>query len=246
MIVIILAATALFLYALKMPSYTNLAAKKALDDKTQLYQIRDQNFHENYYRKINELKTCRNTYMDWGSGIAIASSTLLAILLYKKPKTFESLKLIKTPSKRWIFALSNVFWLLTIPGTMWYYTFRAERGDYPWFADSIAIPIFYQIIATSISLIFVNLFIWATSYNGIFPSALLLLISLKDKKMIAWDVFWAFWLLVSLWLLANSIIDGDHIAIPINLFFTYILLSLRAGKINYYKININYANRTNK
>ena len=50
-----------------------------------------------------------------------------------------------------------------------------------------------------------------------------------------WEVFFGFWLLVNLLFFYEFVADGDHVAIPVNLFFTLVLLTLRAGQIGRHK-----------
>jgi len=45
-------------------------------------------------------------------------------------------------------------------------------------------------------------------------------------------MFFGFWLLLNLLCLIGFVTDGDHFSIPVNLFFTFILLTLRAGQMS--------------
>ena len=83
--------------------------------------------------------------MDLGSGITIASATFILFLISKNIRILRDFKKIKTLSKAQTFIWANLVWLLLLPGTYWYYMFRGGRGDYPAFADSIAIPLMTQI-----------------------------------------------------------------------------------------------------
>ncbi|MBS1572729.1 MAG: hypothetical protein JST62_10070, partial [Bacteroidetes bacterium] len=129
----------LFSYSLTLPYYKN--QKDADDLLNNSYDINKQE----YYKREAELRTSKTTFMDLGFGLAIASGTILAFLLLTKTETFSDFKNLKTFNKLTTFVSANLVWLLLIPGTFWYYTFRGGRGDYPPFADSIGIPIFTSI-----------------------------------------------------------------------------------------------------
>ena len=173
--------------------------------------------------------------MDLGAGIAIASATFFLFLLLTKSKNFSDLKRVKTFDKKTIFISSNLAWLLLLPGTYWYYWFRLGRGDYPPFADGIAIALFSLIPITLFLFIPLNIFLWLTTKNTNLPTQLLIKAENYNKSALFWEIFFGFWLLISILCFFAFVIDGNHFAVPISLFFVYILLSLRAGKISKYR-----------
>jgi len=64
-----------------------------------------------------------------------------------------------------------------------------------------------------------------------------------SRPTILWEFLFGFGFLVNLLCFVGFVVDGDHFAIPVNLFFTYILLNLRAGQISKYeKTHENTAN----
>ena len=127
---------------------------------------------------------------------------------------------------------ANLIWLLLIPGTHWYYIFRGERGDYPWFADSIGIALMYQIPQTLLGLIPLNIFLFLSYINSNHPTLLFIKPDSYNTKEVFKEIFWGFWFLLNVLCFVLFVIDGDHVSIPINLFFTFVLLNLRAGQIN--------------
>lgn len=64
------------------------------------------------------------------------------------------------------------------------------------------------------------------------PTQLFIKPNFNDKVSLLWEIFFGFWLIVNGIFMITLIIDGDHLAIPINLLFTYILLTLRAGQVS--------------
>jgi hypothetical protein len=219
----------LFFYSLTLPIYKD---QKAADE---LLNNSDKIDKQEYYKRDAELRTSKTTFMDLGAGIAIASGTILFFLLLTKTKKFRDFKNLKTFNKLTLFISANVVWLFLIPGTFWYYTFRGARGDYPPFADSIAIPIFTQIPLLLFLLFPLNVFILLTTINTNLPTKLFVSADTYNRPAILWELFFGFWLLINLSCFVAFVADGDHVSILVNLFFTYILLTLRAGQISKYK-----------
>jgi len=219
----------LFSYSQTLPYYKD---QKAADDLlNRSYDIDKQE----YYKKEAELRTSKTTFMDLGTGIAIASGTILLFLLLTNMRTFADFQNLKTLNKLTTFVRANLVWLLLIPGTFWYYTFHGGRGDYPPFADSIGIPIFTSIPLFLFSLIPLNIFILLTTLKTNLPTKLFVKADTYNRPAILWEVFFGFWLLINLLCLVGFVVDGDHISILVNLFFTFVLLTLRAGQISKYK-----------
>jgi len=215
----------LFSYSLSLPYYKDQKGANNLLHNS--YKIDK----DEYYKLDLELRTSKITLMDLGAGIVIASGIILLFLLLTKTKTLSDFKNLKSLNKLSIFVSTNLVWLLLIPGTFWYYTFRAGRGDYPPFADSIGIPIYTQIPFFLCLIIPMNLFILLTTINTTLPTKLFIKADTYSRTVILWEMFFGFWLLLNLICFIEFLIDGDHISIIVNLFFTYILLNLRAGKI---------------
>jgi hypothetical protein len=188
-----------------------------------------------YYKREAALRTDKLTFMDLGSGLATAATTIFLFLLFVRVKTWGDFKKIKSPGKTIILILSNIAWLVLIPGTFWYYSFRIERGDYPPFADSIAIPIIETISTILVGLLPLNVFILLTSIRANLPTQVFIKADNYKRTPILWEIFFAFWLFINLLFLIDFVADGDKVSIPINLFFTFVLLSLRAGQISKYK-----------
>ncbi len=219
----------LFSYSLTLPYYND---QKAADDLlNNSYSIDKQE----YYKRDAELRTNKTTFMDLGAGIAIASWTILLFLLLTNTNTFSNFKNLKTFNKLTTFISANLVWLLLIPGTIWYYTFRGGRGDYPPFADTIVIPIMTSITFFLFLLIPLNIFLILTTLKTNLPTKLFVKADVYNRPAILWEIFFGFWLLINLLCLVGFVADGDHVAIPVNLFFTFVLLTLRAGQISKYK-----------
>lgn len=228
-ILTLLIGLVLFSYSLTLPYYK---VQKSADDLIGNSYDMDK---PDYYKKEAELRTNKVTFMDLGSGLAIVSTTILLFLFFSKVKTFQDFKNTKTLTKTAIFISANLVWLLLLPGTYWYYIFRGARGDYPPFADSIEIPLMTQISFYLFLLIPLNIFILLTTLKTNLPARLFIKPDKYEQPTILWEIFFGFWLLINLLCLCGFVVDGDHFSIPVNLFFTFILLTLRAGKISKYE-----------
>lgn len=217
-----------FTYSLTLPYYKD---QKSADDLIGNAYNMDKS---EYYKKEVELRTDKLTYMDLGLGMAIASATILSFLIFTKVNRFKDFKKIKTITKNETFISANLIWLILLPGTYWYYIFRAGRGDYPPFADSIGIPLMTQIPMNFLLLIPLNIFLMMTTINTNLPTKLFIKSDQYNWTTVLWEIFFGIWLLINFLCLYIFVIDGDHFSIPVNLFFTFILLTLRAGQISKY------------
>jgi hypothetical protein len=154
---------------------------------------------------------------------------------------------IKTFNKRKIFISANLAWLFIIVlGTLRvllesanYYEYHLSRGDYPPEADSISIPIFretfFAFLILSILLIFLNIFIFLTTRKINLPTKLFIKADFFIIPVVLWELFFEFWLATSLFFFFYWFWIGFYIEGLITLFFTFILLNIRAGQISKYK-----------
>jgi hypothetical protein len=223
----------MFAYSWTLPYYNDKEAAHELH--SQMYDMPD----DEYYAKEAELRTNRFYFMNIGSGLAVAAAMLLLFLALSRVKSRPDLRRLKTPGRASLYVSSNLAWLLVIPATIHYYRFMAMRGDYPSFADAIAISI-YQVSVMVIALIIpLNLLILFTTIKSGFPAKLLSKFSRHSTASILWEIFWGCLLFVSVWSLAIVVFIGDHLSIPISMYFIYFFLCLRAGKVGH--LNREYA-----
>ena len=157
---------------------------------------------------------------------------------------------IRTFNKRKIFITVNLAWLFIIAlGTSRllsestkYYKYHLSRGDYTPEADSISIPIFretfFAFLILSILLIFLNIFIFLTTRKTNLPTKLFIKADFFIVPVVLWELFFGFWLATSLFFFFYWFWIGYYIEGLITLFFTFILLNLRAGQVSKYKQTI--------
>ena len=236
---LLLIGLAFYGHSTRLDYYIDTKAKERLDSEasSNLGLVKDKQWKNQYYIEVGKLKTNKLFFEDFGSGLAITSATVLLFLFWKKIKLFSDFKSIRTLTRKQIFIFSNLAWLFKFPATYWYYMYRGERGDYPWFADTVIIPIMSQTIAYLIAFIPLNIFIWLTSIDNHLPTTIFIRPFTYDNIEISKEIFWGIWILLNLFFAYGFVLEGDHLSIPINLFFTFVLLSLRAGQINKPTIN---------
>ena len=228
----------LTVYSIKLPYFTNLALKEKLemDANTQILtnSQNHKSFTNNYYTQIEKIRTAKTTYFDLGTGIITASLCVIFFLFSFRITSANDFKKLKFLKKNQIFIFYPAIWLLMIPGSFWYYSLRGERGDYPIFADSIAIPIFENIITIIIGLIGLVVFLIFTTLKSKFPVFIFIKANNYTNTIVAKDILWGLLLLVNILCFVLFVIGGDHVSIIVNIFFTHLILTLRAGQINHY------------
>ena len=235
LIIITIIGLGIFIYSLSIPYFTDLKAKEKLENRNSEMSSSTENYQDykkNYYVEIEKIKTNKISLMDIGTGIVITTITILVFLYIQKIEKIKDFSKLKTMRLSSIYIYGNLIWLLLIPGTIWYYSFRGMREDYPAFADSIGIPIMQTIPVLLLAILPLNLFFYLTTLKSDFPAKLFEIREEYNWSGILTEIFWGFWILLNSLILIALIVDGDHISIPINLFFTYLLLNLRSGQIN--------------
>ncbi|TGE04536.1 hypothetical protein [Hymenobacter fodinae] len=184
-----------------------------------------------YYKNEKALRTNRNELLDAGSGIAIASITLWLFVVGKGLRAVAQLRQLRTPNKRQFFIWFNTGWVVLFAALHWYYHYRGVRGDFPPFADSIGIPLYYGTIGLLVFWPVLNLLwllvLWPVQLGG----HLLVKPLAYTWQSVLVEGLCGVWLLIVGLYSISTIIDGDHLTIPVVLLFIYLLLVLRAGHL---------------
>lgn len=222
----------LLLFSLCMPYFTD--QQKA----NSLWQNSANISKDEYYKQEARLRTNKVTLMDIGTGLVVFSATILLFLKKQKAYNWSDIRRLRSASSPEIFLFANVACLLYIIGTIWYYSFRDLRHDYPPMADTIAIPMSSQIVVSIIMIVPINAFLLFATLKSNLPSSIFVKVARPNIASILWEVLFSFLLLLNFLLLLAFVLDGDHFSIVVALVFTYVLLSLRAGQISRYNAEI--------
>ena len=134
--VILLSGLAVFFSGNSLPFYTDPKAPEELSHKLEDLP-RDERF-EQWYQQLAQIETSHKRQTDLGRGlVALGLGISIGVLfLHWLPKT---------NGKRvgiWIAVFWTILWGIKFPLTMWYYSVRQSRFDYPVWGDSIAIGVF--------------------------------------------------------------------------------------------------------
>jgi len=156
---------------------------------------------------------------------------LIGCLIFKIKK-YSNFKTIYTLRRRWqYFVIANIAWFFLIPAGYVYYYLRGARGDYPMWADSIAIPMFYGQTIVLIMAIFLNIFLIIFVFTPRIETIVFKKVRFKGFQRTSLEIFFLLLILIAILANISFIIDGDFLTLPATIVLTYILLSLRAGKI---------------
>jgi hypothetical protein len=160
-----------------------------------------------------------------------------------KTESQTSFKNIKTFKKRNIFISANLAWLLVIGletitefnSSINYYRNQPPPEDgYPLMA-SVLLETAFAFFFLSILLILSNIFIFLITRKTNLPTKLFIKADFFIIPVVLWELFFGFWLATSLFFFFYWLWIGHYIVGFITLFFTFILLNLRAGQISKYK-----------
>ena len=171
--------------------------------------------------------------MNLGGGLIFLTLSMFTFMKLFKIKSWKDFLYVKALPKGKLFALSIIASLCQYPSTIWYYSMKGMRGDYPPSQDSIGIAIFFSFSSHTlfmllISFIIIILFFWCK-----LPTTLGIKTCPKTIIHKFLEIFIGIIIFLYTLILLFSIIDGDHLCIPIYITFIYIFLSIKAGIINY-------------
>lgn len=126
----------LYVYGQSFSVYTDMNGP---NDLARIYDdTPDESRTQKWFEELAKIETPHKRYTDLGRGLmALAAGLGFAWRLAWK---YER----KSLDGKWVYLQRAWFglWLLRMPLIVTYYVLRANRHDYPWWADTIAIPIF--------------------------------------------------------------------------------------------------------
>lgn len=229
---VLAAGIVLLLYVWPMPTYTDAAKKEQLDLGVSAGAW-SPGVRQEYFQSVRELRTNRNALMNMGLSLVSLSATLLVGAFLLKLRRWADLADIESPRQASrIYALGSLFWLALIPAAAVIYKFRFDRGDYPWFADAILIPIMGQTILVIIGFPLLLLFLRVYAPRGAYPARLFESFPEMSSSDLGNEVVFFILGAANLYILATMFVTGDFAGLPSALVLLYLLLSARAGLIN--------------
>lgn len=161
--------------SLRMPAYTDPSVKNEWDRKAADH-INDpdfQSFKREYFNAVQAVRTHRNDWMDFGLSTASASLSLFFLCQFLSIRTWRDVAVVSSPNTvERLRHLAAAFWLLQIPAGLVHPILGYSRGDYPWFADSVFIPIAGQALVAIVGLPLVLGFVALVARRGQYPARL--------------------------------------------------------------------------
>lgn len=170
------------------------------------------------------------------SCLSIAFACLFVFFLVNGLNKFSDFLCINTTTKVSIVVGANLFWLLLIPATNWYYLFMVTRGDFLTVADAIIIPISLLTAGVLTLIVPLNLFLIFTLSNSVLPARLFTIAKRYNFLLLFIEFVFICLALINIVFFVLFVIAGHHLAIPVNLYFMYVLLTLRAGLITNFSV----------
>jgi len=201
--VILLSGLTVFFSGNSLPVYTDPKAPEELSHKLEDLP-RDERFSQ-WYQQLAQHETSHKRLTDLGRGlIALGLGVSIgALFLHWLPKT---------NGKRvgvWIAVFWTILWAVKFPLTMWYYSVRQSRFDYPVWGDSIAIGMFQDFIAWVFGFIAFSILLLVLMIRHRFPVS----VALRSPTG-GWEwlrtIGLCLWILLLIACILPAIGDGDE------------------------------------
>jgi hypothetical protein len=220
---LVVAGASLLIYTAKMPIYTDKTAPDRLSAELEpspgdLQKEEDARFNE-WFSQLRTYETPYKKLSNLGRGLFAAGIGLLFAdgfwVLYHR---FPWMR-----TTRAVFLVWLMLWAVRIPLSVWYYSVREQRFDYPVWGDSIAIGIFGDWITWIIGAALSSLVLAALLQRHKFPDRITLV---RPSSILGWlrAVFFACWIAFLANCLIFGIPEGDEGAVLTSMVATVILL----------------------
>ena len=201
--VILLSGLAVFFSGNLLPVYTDPKAPEELSHKLQDLP-REERFFQ-WYQQLEQYETSHKRLTDLGRGLISLGlgASIGALFLHWLPKTNGKQVGV------WVAAFWTILWAIKFPLTMWYYSVRQSRFDYPVWGDSIAIGVFQEFIVWVIGFIALSILLAVLMIRHRFPVS----VALRSP-----DSGWGWSRTIGLWLwmfllvacILPAVGDGDE------------------------------------
>jgi hypothetical protein len=165
---IFLIGLAVFFSGNSLPVYTDPKAPEELSHKLENLP-RDERFSQ-WYQQLAQVETSHKRQTDLGRGVLALGLgiSIGALFLHWLPKTNGQRVGIC------IAGFWTMLWGLKFPLTMWYYSVRQSRFDYPVWGDSIAIGVFQDCIAWGVGFVVLSILLALLMMRHRFPVSIAL------------------------------------------------------------------------
>ena len=125
------------------PAYTHPDWQRRFDNVDFATLTNFDSLTDEWFAAKAQAETSRNRLMDVGMGVVAFGLGLLLLFALKRVRSFHDLRSLQSPATKYgFFVLSGVVWLSFIPAQWIWLAYTLGRGDSPWWADSIGIPMY--------------------------------------------------------------------------------------------------------
>jgi len=181
-----------------------------------------------YYREFDRNENPRARRFDLGVGLASAGGSLIALLAMTRSWSVQRARALQTPRRRWLVVLfSNITWLYYMWAASRHLVVQAARGEFPPWADSIAIPLMGLQILLLSGLVAVNVGLVICLHGVRLPEAMWA----RPRSARAWVLNGGsvIALLLSACVCYDAVRFGDAFTPPAAVAIGYLLLVVRAA-----------------
>lgn len=191
-IMITIGGGALVAYAHTLPVYTNPNAPDML--ATELRHLEMEKRVRKWFDQLASFETSHKLIADLGRGLVAGGIGLtVAVGLIQSYNRIPSMRTIRVLLYIWV-----AIWAARIPLSIWYWGVRQYRMDYPDWADTIAIPIFSEIISWVIGAVISTFILLRLLKNYSLPQRFIIC---RPQSVRGWIRF----SFISLWLVYNAL-----------------------------------------
>ena len=195
------------------------------------------NFTQDWFIKMDKLRTDKYPLLDMGINLITTAISLVILSIISKDWTFQAFKNLKTPPKRTYFILlGSVGWIGLHIAELQMLTIDFKRGEFPWWADSLAIPmtsIYLSLMITLPILILIGTLLLC--HNPTLPISLWVWDHSNRLKSSIWSVLYGIGIICIAVMMYGNLTHSTFLHFPVYFLGIYIMLSARAAAIGHKK-----------
>jgi hypothetical protein len=209
------------------PQYTNPAAVE------KLRMMPPEAFDDMAFKFQDELAKYEKPHrplINAGSGCISLGLSLGAFLAIFGIRSLSDLGAIKTPGSRFAFmGLVDTTCVCAVLAESYHLDCALRRGDFPYWAEAIIIPIFQMTLAVVILLLLLNFIFGVFSGRTIFPVGLFDYPVTKSVGNITCTIVLVILVIASMYDIYDSIATGAFLMVPVALTIMYLVVSARSA-----------------
>lgn len=183
---------------------------------------------DRYFSEFERNLSPESRRFDAGLGLASFGASILVLLAAMKIWTLARLRTLQTPRLRWpIVVAANAVWIYYIWATSQFLMVQFRRDEFPWWADSMGIPLAEISVFGIVGGLLMNVGLALCLYGAKLPASMWA----RPRTARAWalNAGVAFALLMCAWVGADAVMLGDAYTPPAVVAVVALLLVGRAS-----------------